>query len=61
MAFASRWMQLHPSNDDLNLFANITDRMTAAGYPALMAIVGQQNQSAWFLGMMASDCGWSAP
>jgi|JI6StandDraft_1071083.scaffolds.fasta_scaffold05640_7 hypothetical protein len=50
-----------PSNDDLNLFANITDRMTAAGYPAFMAIVGQHNQSAWFLGTMASDCGWSAP
>lgn len=34
-----------PSNDDLSLFANITDRMTAAGLPALMAIVGQHSQS----------------
>lgn len=50
-----------PSNDDLNLFANITDRMTAAGYPAFMAIVGQHNQSAWFIGLMAADCGWSVP
>ncbi len=50
-----------PSNDDLNLFANITDRMTAAGYPAFMAIVGQHKRSAWFLGMMASDCGWNVP
>ena len=50
-----------PSNDDLNLFANITDRMTAAGYPALMAIVGQCNQSVWFVGTMATDCGWSFP
>jgi hypothetical protein len=50
-----------PSNDDLNLFANVTERMSAAGYPAFMAIVGQHNQSAWFLGTMASDSGWSAP
>ena len=50
-----------PSNDDLNLFANITDRMTAAGYPAFMAIIGQNNQSAWFLGMMDSDCSWNTP
>lgn len=50
-----------PSNDDLNLFANITDRMTAAGYPAFMAIVGEHNQSAWFLGTMADDTGWVSP
>jgi hypothetical protein len=48
-----------PSTDDLRLFANITDRMTAAGYRAFMGIVGDQNQSAWFLGLMASDCGWN--
>lgn len=48
-----------PSLDDLKLFANITDRMTAAGYPAFMAIVAEHNQSAWFLGEMASDCGWN--
>ncbi|WP_437231181.1 Mov34/MPN/PAD-1 family protein [Planctomicrobium sp. SH661] len=50
-----------PSNDDLNLFASITDRMTAAGYPALIAIVCQGNHSAWFLGTMAADLGWTAP
>lgn len=50
-----------PSQDDVNLFANITDRMTAAGYPAFMAIIGPKNQSAWFLGMMASDCSWNPP
>lgn len=47
-----------PSTDDLELFANITVRMTAAGYPAFMAIIGEQHQSAWFLGLMGSDCGW---
>jgi integrative and conjugative element protein (TIGR02256 family) len=50
-----------PSNDDLSLFANITDRMTAAGYPAFMAIVGQHSQSAWFLGTMADDTAWVSP
>lgn len=50
-----------PSADDLNLFANVTDRMTAAGYPALMAIVCQNGYSSWFLGTMAEDAGWLAP
>ena len=50
-----------PSSDDLNLFANITDRMTAAGYPALMAIVCQEGHSSWFLGTMAEDSGWLSP
>jgi len=50
-----------PSADDLKLFANITDRMTASGYPALMAIVGQEGYSAWYLGTISSDSGWMAP
>jgi hypothetical protein len=49
-----------PSPDDLNLFSNLTDRMTAAGYPALMAIVCQNGHSSWFLGTMAQDAGWQA-
>jgi proteasome lid subunit RPN8/RPN11 len=48
-----------PSQDDLKLFANISQQMTAAGYPAFMAIVAQHGQSAWFLGTIASDCGWN--
>lgn len=50
-----------PSRDDLNLFASVTDRMTAAGYPALMGIVGERRQTLWFLGTMASDVGWESP
>ena len=50
-----------PSVHDLNLFANITDRMTAAGYPALMAIVCERNHSSWFVGTMANDSAWNSP
>lgn len=50
-----------PSSDDLNLFANVTDRMTAAGYPALMAIVCQSGQLSLFFGTMTDDAGWLAP
>ena len=50
-----------PSNHDLILFENITDRMSAAGYPGFMAIVGDQKQSAWFLGAMDAESSWGAP
>jgi Prokaryotic E2 family A/Prokaryotic homologs of the JAB domain/ThiF family len=47
-----------PSNDDSKVFSWMTDRMSAAGLPALMAIIGQGEQSLWFLGKMERDGGW---
>jgi integrative and conjugative element protein (TIGR02256 family) len=48
----------HPSKDDLKVFSWMTDRMSAAGLPALMAIVGQQDASLWFLGNVENSQGW---
>ncbi len=47
-----------PSLDDLKLFANVTDRMSADGLPALMAIIGQHHGSVWFVGEMRDGEGW---
>ena len=47
-----------PSNDDFKVFSWITDRMSAAGLPALMAIIGEHGSSLWFLGKMERDGGW---
>jgi integrative and conjugative element protein (TIGR02256 family) len=50
----------NPSADDMKVFSWMTDRMSAAGLPALMAIIGQHGSSAWFLGRMESEPGWNA-
>jgi integrative and conjugative element protein (TIGR02256 family) len=47
-----------PSNDDFKVFSWMTDRMSAAGLPALMAIIGQRGESLWFLGKMERNGGW---
>jgi hypothetical protein len=47
-----------PSDDDFKVFTWMTDRMSAAGLPALMAIIGERNSSLWFLGKMERDAGW---
>lgn len=47
-----------PSDDDFKVFSWMTDRMSAAGLPALMAIIGQGGSSLWFLGKMERDGGW---
>ena len=47
-----------PSNDDFKVFSWMTDRMSAAGLPALMAIIGERGSSLWFLGKMEHDGGW---
>jgi hypothetical protein len=47
-----------PSDDDFKVFSWMTDRMSAAGLPALMAIIGEAGASLWFLGRMERDGGW---
>lgn len=47
-----------PSADDLQVFAWLTDHMSNAGLPALMAIVGQGESSVWFLGKILPDTAW---
>lgn len=47
-----------PSDDDFKVFSWMTDRMVAAGFPAIMAIVGEENSSLWFLGKMEKAGGW---
>jgi hypothetical protein len=47
-----------PSDDDFKVFSWMTDRMSAAGLPALMAIAGQSNSSLWFLDNMEKTGGW---
>jgi len=48
-----------PSPDDIKVFAWLTEHMSVAGLPALMAIVGESNASSWFLGEMKESGGWS--
>jgi hypothetical protein len=48
-----------PSNDDLLVFAWLTEHLAVAGLPALMAIVGQQGSSSWFVGEMVRTGGWA--
>jgi hypothetical protein len=47
-----------PSDDDFKVFSWMTDRMSAAGLPALMAIIGERGASLWFLGEMEPNGGW---
>lgn len=48
-----------PSNDDLLVFAWLTEHLSVAGLPTLMAIVGQQCSSSWFVGEMVRTGGWA--
>ena len=50
-----------PSNDDLQVFAWLTENMDSAGLPALMAIIGDTGMSAWYLGKMERAGGGWAP
>jgi len=47
-----------PSDDDFKVFSWMTDRMSAAGIAALMAIVGESNSSLWFVDSMEKNGGW---
>lgn len=49
-----------PSDDDFKVFSWMTDRMSAAGLPPLMAIIGENRSSLWFLGKMVRGGGWEA-
>jgi hypothetical protein len=48
-----------PSDDDLLVFAWLTEHLAVAGLPALMAIIGQQGSSSWFVGEMVRTGGWA--
>lgn len=48
-----------PSNDDLLVFAWLTEHLAVAGLPALMAIVGQHDSSSWYVGEMVHTGGWA--
>jgi hypothetical protein len=48
-----------PSSDDVKVFAWLTEHLASAGLPALMAIVGEQQLSNWYLGHMYTTGGWS--
>jgi hypothetical protein len=48
-----------PSSDDLIVFSWLTEHMDAAGLPALMAIVGENASSSWYLGAIIPDLAWS--
>jgi integrative and conjugative element protein (TIGR02256 family) len=47
-----------PSQDDLKVFTWLTEHMSDAGLPALMAIVGGFASSSWFLGEMLPAVSW---
>ena len=47
-----------PSQDDLKVFTWLTEHMSDAGVPALMAIVGDGDGSSWYLGEMLTTGGW---
>lgn len=47
-----------PSGDDLKVFDWLTCHMDDDGLPALMAIVGENGATAWFLGKMPKSGGW---
>lgn len=46
-----------PSEDDVKVFAWLTENMSDAGLPALMAIAGER-RLAWYLGEMHDDSSW---
>lgn len=47
-----------PSGDDLQVFSWLTEHLSLAGLPALMAIVGEGASSSWYLGEMLATGGW---
>jgi len=47
-----------PSSDDIQVFSWLTEHLSVAGLPALMAIVGQNVSSSWYLGQMLTTGGW---
>jgi hypothetical protein len=47
-----------PSIDDLKVFGWLTEHLAVAGLPALMAIVGDNGSSSWYLGEMLPTGGW---
>ncbi len=48
-----------PSADDLKVFTWLTEHLSVAGLPALMAIIGECGSSGWYLGEMLSSGGWT--
>lgn len=48
-----------PSTDDLQVFTWLTEHLAMAGLPALMAIVGDNDSSSWYLGEMLPTGGWA--
>lgn len=48
-----------PSSDDIKVFAWLTEHLSIAGLPALMAIVGQSAFSSWFLDEIQPSGAWS--
>lgn len=49
-----------PSDDDLKVFAWLTENMDDAGLPSLMGIAGE-GRVAWYLGEMQRSGGWETP
>lgn len=47
----------HPSDDDVIVFSWLTENMSDAGLPALMAIAGQGGKAEWYLGQMLRSGG----
>ncbi len=47
-----------PSPDDIKVFAWLTEHMATAGLPALMAIVGEQATSGWYVGQIIEASSW---
>jgi hypothetical protein len=47
-----------PSDDDTKVFSWMTDRMSSAGLPALLGIVGENETSRWYVGEMVRNKGW---
>jgi hypothetical protein len=47
-----------PSGDDIKVFAWLTEHMSDAGLPVLMAIIGDRSGSNWYLGEMLRTGGW---
>lgn len=52
--------QTLPSGDDLKVFTWLTEHMSDAGLPALMAIVGDRGGASWYLGEMLTTGGWGS-
>jgi hypothetical protein len=48
-----------PSSDDIQVFAWLTEHLDLAGYPAVMAIAGDDGLARWFLGQIVNS--WVPP